>query len=97
MARLARVVVPGMLHYVTQRGSRRQPIFLDPGDHDIYVDLLAERRRKARLAVWAWCLMPNHALEVMTPETPDGLARADFVIHIWDGRRACSRAGDPGH
>lgn len=81
MARLARVVVPGLPHHVTQRGNRRQPVFFEPGDQDFYIDLLAERCRKARVAVWAWCLMPNHVHLVMTPETPDGLARAVGEVH----------------
>jgi REP element-mobilizing transposase RayT len=32
MARLARIVVPGLPHHVTQRGNRRGPIFFEPGD-----------------------------------------------------------------
>ena len=31
MARLARVVVPGVAHHVTQRGNRRQQTFFDDG------------------------------------------------------------------
>ena len=27
MARVARVVVPGLPHHVTQRGNRREPVF----------------------------------------------------------------------
>jgi len=27
MARLARIVIPGVAHHVTQRGNRRQPVF----------------------------------------------------------------------
>ncbi len=32
MARLARIVVPGLAHHVTQRGNRREPIFFEAGD-----------------------------------------------------------------
>jgi putative transposase len=41
MARLARVVVPGYPHHVTQRGNRRQPTFLCDGDYELYIDLMA--------------------------------------------------------
>lgn len=35
MARIARVVVPGMAHHVTQRGNRRQRTYLrDPDNED---------------------------------------------------------------
>jgi REP element-mobilizing transposase RayT len=33
MVRLARVIVPGVLCHVTQRGNRRQPIFLGLDDY----------------------------------------------------------------
>jgi putative transposase len=43
MARLARVIVPGLPHHVTQRGNRREPIFFEDGDQEVYRDLLAEQ------------------------------------------------------
>jgi putative transposase len=33
MARLTRIVVPGLPHHVTQRGNRQQRLFLEPGDY----------------------------------------------------------------
>jgi hypothetical protein len=33
MARLGRVVIPGLPHHVTQRGNRREAIFFEDGDH----------------------------------------------------------------
>ena len=41
MARLARVVVPGMPQHVTQRGNRRQETFFCADDYQAYVDLTA--------------------------------------------------------
>ncbi len=51
MARLARVVVPGMPHHVTQRGNRRQATFFCDDDYQAYLDLMAE-----------WC--GEHNIEV---------------------------------
>lgn len=42
MARLARVVVPGVPHHVTQRGNRRQATFFHEADYIAYLDLMAE-------------------------------------------------------
>ena len=81
MTRLARIVVPGLPHHVTQRGNRREAIFFEDGDHEIYRDLLAEQARKARVEVWAYCLMPNHVHLIVTPETPEGLGRAVGEAH----------------
>jgi putative transposase len=60
MTRLARMVVSGLAHHVTQRGNPREPIFFEDGDQEIYRDLLGEQVRKAEVEVWAYCLMPNH-------------------------------------
>ena len=38
MARIARIVVPGFPHQVTQRGNRREPIFFGPADFGLYLD-----------------------------------------------------------
>jgi putative transposase len=46
MARLARTVVADLPHHVTQRGNRREAIFFEDGDQEIYRDLLAEQTRK---------------------------------------------------
>ena len=40
MARLARVVVPGLPHHVTQRGVRSTDIFRDDADREFYIEIL---------------------------------------------------------
>ena len=99
MARLARVIVPGLPHHVTQRGNRREPIFFEDGDQEVYRDLLAEQARKAGVEVWAYCLMPNHVHLILTPATADGLGRAVGEAHrrytntpAVVGQATCSRA-----
>ena len=81
MTRLARIVVPGFPHHVTQRGNRREPIFFEDGDQEIYRDLLAEQTRKEGVSCWAYCLMPNHVHLILTPEAADGLGRAVGETH----------------
>jgi putative transposase len=81
MARTARIVVPGLPHHVTQRGNRRQPIFLRSGDETQYLHMLTERCSLAAVEVWAYCLMPNHVHLVMTPQSEDGLAKAVGEAH----------------
>ena len=81
MARLARVVVPGHPHHVTQRGNGRARTFFSDGDYALYRDLLAENCRAAEVAVWAWCPMPNHVHLILVPSDPDGLRRALARVH----------------
>jgi hypothetical protein len=52
MARLARVVVPGYPHHITQRGNRRLPTFFSDDDYRTYLAILQERCTAAGLAVW---------------------------------------------
>ena len=47
MARLARIVVPGVAHPVTQRGNRRQPVFFGADDYAEYRSLIAQSCRAA--------------------------------------------------
>lgn len=81
MTRLARIVIPGSPHHVTARGNRREPIFFEDGDQEVYLDLLAEQTRKSAVEVWGWCLMPNHVHLIMTPADQTGLARAVGETH----------------
>jgi len=81
MARLARVVIPGHPHHVTQRGNGRARTFFGDGDYVLYRDLLAENCSAAGVEVWAWCLMPNHVHLILVPSDPDGLRRALARVH----------------
>ena len=53
VARLARVVIPGIPHHVTQRGSGHARTFFEDGEFALYLDLLAEVAQRARTKVWA--------------------------------------------
>jgi len=81
MARLARVVAAGLPHHVTQRGNRRQQVFFGPADYAAYRGLLAEGCRRAGVAVWAYCLMPNHVHLVLVPSRAEGLRAALAEAH----------------
>ena len=67
MARIARIVVPGIAHHVTQRGNHRAAIFFEDGDYALYRDLLGAETRRAGVAVRGWRLMPNHVHLILTP------------------------------
>jgi len=81
MARIARFLVPDLPHHVTQRGNRRMQTFFGDEDYGLYLDLLSERCRQAGVAVWSYCLMPNHVHLILTPSTPQGLGRALGETH----------------
>lgn len=81
MPRMARLVVPGYPHHVTQRGNRGQQTFFVDEDYQAYIDLLADRLRECRVTIWAYCLMPNHVHLVAVPGTKSGLADLLRMVH----------------
>ncbi len=81
MARIGRFVVPELPHHVTQRGNRRERVFFSDADYELYRDLLREACARETVAVWSYCLMPNHLHLILTPATPEGLGRALGKAH----------------
>jgi putative transposase len=81
MPRLARAVVPGFPHHVTQRGNRRQQTFFYDDDYVLYRTLMGEWCQRYGVDIWAYCLMPNHTHLIAVPETPDGLRCALAEAH----------------
>lgn len=97
MPRLARVVVPGYPHHVTQRGNRRMRVFFSDDDHRVYLGLLADACARAGTEVWAWCLMPNHVHLIMVPSHADGLRAGLGEAHRRYTRRINFREDWRGH
>ena len=81
MARLARVVLPGYPHHVTQRGNRRQPVFFKETDYHYYLELLKEWCQVEAIEIWAYCLMTNHVHLIVMPSGNSNLARAIGETH----------------
>ena len=102
MSRIARLVVPGLPHHVTQRGNGRGKVFFTEADYRLYKDLLIEHCVAAKVECWAFCLMPNHIHAILVPSDKDGLraalsathrryaglinARRKKTGHFWQGR-----------
>jgi putative transposase len=97
MPRIARVVAPGLPHHLTQRGNRRQRTFFAQDDYDAYIDLVAEWCDACGVAVWSYCLMPNHVHLIVVPESADGLRRAIGEAHRRYTRRVNFRKRWRGH
>lgn len=74
MPRMARVVVPGVPHHLTQRGNRRENVFFCDDDRQHFLQLLLEYSIKHDLLTLAYCLMTNHVHLVSIPPRADPLA-----------------------
>ena len=97
MARIARVVVPGCPHHVTQRGNHHRDVFFCDADRQLYLQLLRENCRKYGMRVLAWCQMTNHVHLVATPEREESLARGLGRTHNDYARCMHVRQGQVGH
>ena len=112
MSRMARVVVPGVPHHVTQRGNRRMQTFFGEEDYRAYLSLVGQWCFREGVAIWGYCLMPNHVHLIAVPRSSEGLGRALGEAHrrytrrvnfrqqwrgyLWQGRFG-SVAMDEGH
>jgi putative transposase len=97
MPRIARVVVPGLPHHVTQRGVRRMDVFFSDEDRFAYLAFLAKQARAHGVEFLAWCLMTNHIHLVATPNTESSLAKGIGEAHKRYSRMINSREGWRGY
>lgn len=97
MGQIARVVVPGYPHHVTQRGNRRQQTFFCEEDFRAYICLMSEWCATHGVDIWAYCFMPNHVHLIAVPESVEALARAIGEAHRRYSRRVNFREGWRGH
>ena len=84
-------------HHVTQRGTRRLPIFFCEDDYRTYLRLVREWCDREGVSVWAYCLMSNHVHLVAVPTTESGLARAIGEAHRRYTRAVNFRQGWRGY
>ena len=81
MSRIARLVISGLPHHITQRGNGRGKVFFDDADYITFRDLLAQSCKAAKVSCWAYVLMPNHIHAILVPKDADGLRAALAPVH----------------
>jgi REP element-mobilizing transposase RayT len=68
MPRKLRVEYEGAIYHVMNRGDRREAIFMDDADRELFLDTLGQACERTGWQVHAYCLMGNHFhLVVETP------------------------------
>jgi putative transposase len=84
-------------HHITQRGNRRQQTFFCDEDYQCYLELMGQACNAHDVAIWAYCLMPNHVHLIAVPQSADGLRRAIGEAHRRYTRLVNFRLGWRGH
>ena len=68
-SRPIRIEFANALYHVTARGDRRELIFEDDGDRQLFLEILAATILQFNWICHAWCLMGKHYhLLIQTPE-----------------------------
>ncbi len=82
MPRVARIVIPGLPHHVTQRGNNRGDVFFVAEDRWVYLGLLAEQAVRYGVTVLGYGLMTNHVHLIAVPAREESLAKALGRTHF---------------
>jgi putative transposase len=97
VSRIARVVIPGIPHHITQRGNHRETVFFSDDARSLYLTTLAAHAQRYGARIPGFCLMSNHVHFGAVPEKPDSLAKAFGRTHNDYARWLHVRQGRGGH
>ena len=102
MARLPRLALPGLAHYVIQRGHNGQAVFVDAIDREAYHAAMSAAAAAEPVQLHAWALLDGEVQLLVTPDAPGGLSRFMQALNrryvgafnrrhghsgtLWDGR-----------
>lgn len=97
MARSARIIFPGYLYHVTQRGNNKQFIFNSDEDYILYLKYIEKYRQKSQVDIFAYCLMGNHVHFIVRPCSKDGLAKMFQLTHMRYAKYFQKKTDSSGH
>ncbi len=97
MPRMARAVVPGVPHHLTQRGLDRQDVFFEPSDYEVYLTQVRTNAQRFGTDLLGYCCMTNHVHWVVVPQSADSLARTFGEAHGRYAAYANAKLGRSGH
>lgn len=101
MPRPLRPIAEGLIYHVINRGNGRQPVFFKDGDYLAFLKALGDLKERKPLALYGYCLMPNHIHLLLRPEgaTVSRIVQSLLVSHtqrfhrhrgtcghVWQGR-----------
>ena len=86
MPRKLRVEYEGAIYHVMSRGDRREPIFKDDADRELFLATLEECCTKTDWQVHALCLMPNHFHLIIETPKANLVAGMKWLLGTYTGR-----------
>ncbi len=67
MAKISRVVIPGLPHHIVNRGNRRQAVFFEETDYQYFLEMLGLFSKIYEVRIISYCLMTNHVHIIAIP------------------------------
>lgn len=97
MPRIARIVIAGLPHHITQRGNNKQDVFFVNEDRIVFLQLLKQQAQKIGVRIDGYCLMTNHIHLIATPLRPDSLAKFMGRVNLLYAQYVNRMHGRGGH
>ena len=97
MSRIPRLLVDNACYHVLCRGNNRAEVFHQESDRQRYGQLLLEHFTEQRVALYHYCLMPNHVHFVVCPATGTGLRQAMHQLNLMYAQHLHRHYGHVGH
>jgi len=102
MSRLSRVFIDNACYHIITRGNRKQEVFKNDGDFEVYLHILKKAKKRYKILLYAYCLMPNHIHLLVGPKLAQNISlfmhwvsrgyaayfntKYETVGHLWQGR-----------
>lgn len=87
MPRRRRDTTAGLVFHVLNRGAKRCRLFDSADEYDGFEKLMIEARSRYAVAIYAYCLMPNHWHFVISPREDAALTRFMHWLTTTHARR----------
>jgi putative transposase len=97
MPRVERGLADGFTYHVLNRGNGKQTVFHKDKDYSVFISLMQEAKSRVPVAIYAYCLMPNHFHMVVMPNKGEHLSIWMQWLMTSHVRRYHGHYGTSGH
>jgi putative transposase len=85
-----------VVFHIVNRSAKRVPLFEDPADYRAFEDILRQALARYDVALFAYCLMPNHWHFLLSPRADKMLPRFMHWLTTTHARRWQAARGTDG-
>ncbi|MDD4908062.1 MAG: transposase [Candidatus Omnitrophica bacterium] len=76
-----RLLISSACYHIYARGNQRQRVFINRADYIFYLSKLKLYKKRYSIALYGYCLMPNHIHLIIEPHDPYALPRFMQCLH----------------